>query len=158
MLQITDWERLIENECKLRGYSKRTMENYTYHIRKYLISKKSVKEYLLSLINKKKSDETVRSAGFALKFYLKILNKDSSEIDSILKDIPNVKKEKKLPAILSKEEIQRMILTTNNLNHRLIIQIGYSSGLRSSEINVSKIKGIQKINTLSTINGIKTKL
>jgi integrase/recombinase XerD len=36
--------------------------------------------------------------------------------------------------VLSKEEIERIICVTKNLNHRLIIQIGYSSGLRVSEI------------------------
>ena len=89
---------------------------------------------MLYIASQNKSDETIRSTGFAIKFYLNILKKDSPEIDSILKNLPNVKREKKLPVILSKEEIEKMVLSTKNLNHRLIIQIGYSAGLRSSEI------------------------
>ncbi|MBI5393248.1 tyrosine-type recombinase/integrase [Candidatus Woesearchaeota archaeon] len=42
--------------------------------------------------------------------------------------------QKKLPIILSKEEIEKLISVAKNVNHRLIIQIGYSSGLRISEI------------------------
>ncbi|MBD3203098.1 tyrosine-type recombinase/integrase [Candidatus Woesearchaeota archaeon] len=128
------WKKLISDECKLKGYSKRTIENYTYHVDKYLQSKKSPGDYLLYLITKNKSDETVRSAGFAIKFYLKASKEDSEIIEKIIEDILNLKRQKKLPVILTKEEIESMILSTNNLTHRLIIQIRYSAGLRLSEI------------------------
>lgn len=131
---LENWRRLVIDECKLKGYSKKTIESYMHHLEKFFESKRSPRDYLLSLINKQKSDETVRSAGFAIKFYLKANSDDSKDIDSIMGKISNIKREKKLPTILSKEEIERMILATNNLTHRLIIQIGYSSGLRSSEI------------------------
>lgn len=131
---MQEWKKLIVDECKLRGYSKKTIDNYAHHVERYLESKKSPREYLLFLIDKNKSDETVRSAGFAIKFYLKASKTDSQDINPIIEDIPSLKREKKLPIILSKEEIESMILSTNNLTHRLIIQIGYSSGLRSSEI------------------------
>jgi len=128
------WKKIIEDECKLKGYSKKTIKNYTHHIEKYLASKKSPRNYLLFLIDKNKSDETVRLAGFAIKFYLKARKKGAQDTVSDLDVIPNLKREKKLPIILSKEEIKSMVLATNNLTHRLIIQIGYSSGLRLSEI------------------------
>ena len=129
-----EWEKLLSDECKLKGYSTRTIESYTHHVEKFIKSKMSPREYLISLIDNEKSDETVRSVGFAIKFYLKIIRQDSKNIDDFLKDIPNLKREKKLPVIVSKKEIENMILSTNNLTHRLIIQIGYSAGLRSSEI------------------------
>ena len=125
--------KLIEDECKLKGYSQKTINNYVHHITKFLSSGKPAREYLLQLINSSKSDETVRSAGFAIKFYLKIVN-ESSAIREIIGCIPNVKREKKLPVILSKEEIEKLISVTKNINHRLIIQIAYSAGLRISEI------------------------
>lgn len=134
MEETQNWRKLIVDECKLRGYSKKTIENYTHHVKKYLKSGKSPRDYLLFLINENKSDETLRLIGFAIKFYLKTSNKNSKDIDSIIKNIPNLKREKKLPVILSKEEIESMVLATNNLTHRLIIQVGYSAGLRSSEI------------------------
>ena len=130
----TEIEVLVSQECKLKGYSRKTIGNYLHHIKKFIASKKLPREYLLSLINQGSSDGSIRSVGFAIKFYLNIIKKDSSEIQNILDDLPNVKQEKKLPVILSKEEIERLILVTKNLNHRLIIQIGYSAGLRVSEI------------------------
>ncbi|MBT7903069.1 tyrosine-type recombinase/integrase [Candidatus Woesearchaeota archaeon] len=134
MNSINEIENLIIQECKLRGYSQKTITSYLYHTKKFIESKKTLRKYLLSLIEKNKSNETIRSSGFAIKFYLKIINKNSSSTNNILSNLPNVKREKKLPVILSKEEIEQLILATKNINHRLIIQISYSAGLRISEI------------------------
>ena len=130
----TEIETLISQECKLKGYSQKTIKSYSHHIKKFLASNKTPREYLLTLIEKNKSDETVRSAGFAVKFYLKTIKGGSSDVENLLNDLPNVKREKKLPVILSKGEIEQLILATKNINHRLIIQIGYSAGFRISEI------------------------
>ncbi|MDD3263650.1 MAG: tyrosine-type recombinase/integrase [Candidatus Nanoarchaeia archaeon] len=132
--KITKIDELITQECKLKGYSQKTIDNYLYYIKKFLNSKKTPRNFLLQLINKNNSDNTIRSAGFAIKFYLNTIKKNNSEIQNILNNLPNLKKEKKLPIILSKEEIESLISSTKNINHRLIIQIGYSAGLRISEI------------------------
>ncbi len=130
----TEIEDIIVQECKLKGYSQKTINTYLHHIKKFVLSEKTPREFLLGLIAKDNSDETVRSASFAIKFYLNTIKKESSEIQDVLDNLPNVKREKKLPVILSKEEIERLISSTKNMNHRLIIQIGYSAGLRISEI------------------------
>ena len=142
----------VTNECKLKGYSQKTIDTYLHRIKKFMSSGKTPRDFLLGLIAKDNSDETVRSAGFAIKFYLNTIKKDCSEtkkslgflvpemqdaflgIQEVLDNLPNIKREKKLPVILSKEEIERLISSTKNMNHRLIIQIGYSAGLRISEI------------------------
>ncbi len=129
-----DYEAIITDECKLRGYSPKTIKAYLYHVKKLIDSKKQPRDYLLWLIEKGASDETLRAACFALKFYFNALKKQSPEIQDIADSLPIVKREKKLPAILSKQEIGNLISATKNLNHRLIIQIGYSAGLRISEI------------------------
>lgn len=131
---MIDFEKVVTDECKLKGYSQKTIDTYLHQIRKFVSSEKPPREFLLTLIEKGRSDETVRSAGFAIKFYLNAIKNNSSEIQDILNNLPNVKREKKLPVILSKEEIERLISSTKNMNHRLIIQIGYSAGLRISEI------------------------
>ena len=127
-------ETIVVQECKLRGYSQKTINNYLHHIKKFVFSGKQPRDFLFELIAKNNSEETVRSAGFAIKFYLNTIKKDSLETQGILKNLPNFKREKKLPVILSKEEIEMLISATKNINHRLIIQIGYSAGLRVSEI------------------------
>ena len=128
------WKKQLEDELKLKGYSKQTLKSYTYYVEKFIESQKSPREFLLNLIEKEKSNDTIRSASFSIKFYLNILKKEDSSIDQLILNLPNSKKEKKLPEILSKEEINKMIKVTTNLIHRAVIQTGYASGLRVSEI------------------------
>jgi site-specific recombinase XerD len=127
-LNQEDWKNKIQNETKLRGFSPRTISNYMHHIEKYLKSGKTPREYLLYLIDKKRAGETIRNTGFAIKFYLQVMGlKDDF-------DFPNVKREKKLPVVLSRTEIEKMIVATKNVNHRLIIQMMYATGMRASEL------------------------
>jgi len=51
-----------------------------------------------------------------------------------LEEIPSMKKEKKLPKVISKEKIRQIIDETDNLKHKLVIKFLYSSGLRLSEL------------------------
>ena len=66
----TEIEALVVQECRLKGYSQKTIDNYLHHIKKFVSSGKPPREFLLGLIAKNNSDETVRSAGFAIKFYI----------------------------------------------------------------------------------------
>lgn len=129
-----DFRKLIREECILRGYSRKTMDNYIYSVERFIRSGKEPREYILSIAGENKSDETIRAEGFAIKFYLNILKKDFPDIDSTITNLPNVKREKRLPAVLSKKEIEAMVQSLRNVNHRMMIEVGYSAGLRSSEI------------------------
>jgi integrase/recombinase XerD len=62
-------------------------------------------------------------------FYRYVLNKGP-----LVGRIPNPKTEKHLKVILSGREVQRMFDLTQNLKHRLILKLIYSSGLRRSEL------------------------
>ena len=62
-------------------------------------------------------------------FFLEVLNKPVS-----LEEIPLMKKENKLPRVISIEKIRLMINSCKNLKHKLIIKFLYSSGLRLSEL------------------------
>lgn len=71
---------------------------------------------------------TMRSAYFALKFFHE--NVLDAKFDEKL---PLARKSLKLPVVLSKEEVNRMIGSTNNLKHKLIIMFLYYAGLRLDE-------------------------
>ena len=123
-----DWEKIITDACKLRGYSDKTVKNYIFHVGRFLESGKSVEDYLVWMVDNVYRDESIRLAGFAIKFYLSCIG-----IDDYI-EFPNVKREKKLPVVLSKKEIESMIKTTHNIKFRLMIMLGYGCGLRVSEI------------------------
>ena len=117
----------LDNELKLRKYSSETKKSYSQIIEKFLRSKKSTRDFMLGYSDKSRS--TLRSIYFALKFYYeKVLNEKFSD------DPPLVKKSQKLPVVLSKEEINKMIHSTNNLKHKLILSFLYYAALRLDEV------------------------
>ena len=76
------------------------------------------------------SPETHNHYRSAIKFlYKKVLN-------TVWDDdtVPAMKRERNLPAVLSRDEINAIIDATPNLKHKAIIATMYSSGLRVSEV------------------------
>ncbi len=117
--------KLIE-EIKLRRYSYQTGKSYISVVKDFLDSGKTPREFLLSYSTKRKS--TMRSVYFALKFFHEnVLNKSFDE------KLPLARKSLKLPIVLSKEEINKMIESTNNMKHKLVIMFLYYAGLRLGE-------------------------
>ena len=120
---MADLLDIKKKEMLLKGFSKRTIKTYSHYYSQFVDSKLSRDEYILSLIRQGFATNTVRLASVAIKFF----TGDDSEVF-----IP--KKKKRLPIVLSKTEINKMINSSNNLKHRLVIMLLYSSGLRVSEL------------------------
>lgn len=139
-----NWKNLLKEEAQLKGYSPKTIQSYLFQVERFLESRKKPRQYLLDLIEKNKSNETIRSAGFAIKFYLKCTKQSDGNLHNILQELPNRKREKRLPVVLAKEEIEKMIIATPNIIHRAIIQVGYAAGLRVSEIRNLKWNDIDE--------------
>jgi site-specific recombinase XerD len=76
---------------------------------------------------RKKEPATVCHDIFAIQFFF------SNVIGQTIY-VPRPKKSKKLPEILTLEEVRRMINSTNNIKHKLILKILYGCGLRVSEV------------------------
>lgn len=90
-----------------------------------------VQKYLNFLVVVKKvAPSTQNQAVNSLKCYFENMLGWEKFTSSIERPI----KEKKLPRILSEKEVLRMIQTTDNLKHKLIICLLYSSGIRKNEL------------------------
>lgn len=135
----------LKSELKLRGFSPMTVRNYGFFVDKFLkrIKKENASEltqddaklYLSELFDTK-AKNTIMLAAASLKFfYTEILKKEFSDVK-----IP--KKDKKLPSVLSKEEVKKLIEATDNVKSRLIISLLYSAGLRVSELVKLKISDV----------------
>lgn len=136
----------LDTELKLRGFSDQTVRTYIFHNNRFLefirkdvedVDEDDIKQYLGKLIAEKKSPSSVALAKSALKFYYG---------DVLSKDIVNFKTpkpDKKLPSILSKDEVKRLLEVTKNFKHKLIIELLYSSGLRLSECINLKINDLE---------------
>ena len=72
-------------------------------------------------------------------------------------DYDLIEKEKKLPVVLSEEEVVKILRHIVNLKHRCIIYLIYSAGLRLSEVINLKISDIDSNRKMITIKGAKGK-
>jgi integrase/recombinase XerD len=144
-------ERLKMN-MELRGYSPGTIKAYTNHVSNFakfynrspkFLGEKEIREYLHYCIMKKKLSEcSINYINSSLKFfYTKILNRHWN-----MDRITRLKEPKKLPSILSREEIKSIFNVTENLKHKAILMTVYSAGLRVSEVCNLKIKDIDSKN------------
>ncbi len=145
--------KLIE-EIKLRKYSFETGKAYISVAKEFLKSGKTPREFLLSHTTKSRS--TMRSVYFALKFfYENILNEKFDE------KLPLAKKSLKLPVILNREEINKMIEAISNIKHRLVLMFLYYSGLRLDEVRNLKWQDIdfnREITHIKTTKGEKERI
>jgi integrase/recombinase XerD len=137
---------LLGQEMKLRGFSLRTIESYTHYISECLrfasvspkeVTTATVRDYLDFLATAGKSASTLNTVYSALKFYFEKIMKRSFFVN-----IPRSKNKKRLPTVLSKEEIGRMLEKTINPKHNCIISMLYGCGLRVSEVNSVKMLDI----------------
>ena len=71
--------------------------------------------------------------------------------------IPRPKKSYQLPKVLSKEEIAALLKAIENVKHKTMIMLGYSCGLRVSEITGLEIKDIDENRKLLLIRRGKGK-
>ena len=130
----------IEKELKLKGYSLKTSKAYLAHIERMVgyykkdvfeLNTEDIRNYLLNLIDvQKKSHSYAEQAISSLKF----LFKDVLHRSEVIEKLPRPKKEKKLPNILSEEEIFRLLEVLDNIKHKAMLFLVYSAGLRVSEV------------------------
>jgi len=123
----------LEIELKLRNYSSKTIKSYLYEVKRYLIysrdrglNENSAREYVLSRLEVQNPTSVSKIASILEFFFKKILKQDI--------EIPKPKRNKTIPEILTLEEIKRIIDSTSNIKHRLIIKIMYGCGLRLQEL------------------------
>jgi site-specific recombinase XerD len=126
----------VRDELRLRKSSPRTVKVYLYFIKKFLEMNCSYRTFFLRLSDH--SENTIRVASAAIRFYLKLENTSFVDVE-----LP--KKPKKLPVVLSKSEVKRMIELTVNLKHKLIISLLYSAGLRLSEVRSLRWQDIDTV-------------
>lgn len=151
----------LKQEMKLRNFSNQTIKNYLYYIIDFLkfankspknINTSDIRNYLEAMVNKNRSSSTLNLAYSSFHFYFeKILRR------KFFINIPRAKKSKKLPIVLTRDEIGKIFGKITNIKHKLILGLIYSAGLRVSEIINVKVKDLDFENKLLNIKEAKGK-
>lgn len=145
---MNDLRKKLLHEMQLRNYSQRTISTYisclsglSKYYNKSLdkITIEQVKEYLHHRITMEKVSVAVVNQTISA---YKLLHKDVLKNDYKRIDIIRPRRERKLPVIMSRDEIKKIIEATRNIKHKAILMLIYSGGLRLSETINLKITDI----------------
>jgi integrase/recombinase XerD len=133
------WEIKLENELRSVKYSRRTIDAYIYYNRLLCnnlqktpeeIQTDDIKQFLAEV--EKDRDYSAASMNLAISsmkfFYKRVIQRN------ILKEQHRPRQDKRLPVVLSKDEIKKMFMKEKNFKHSLLLMMVYASGLRVSEV------------------------
>ncbi len=126
-------------DMEVRNFSPRTIEAYVPWVRDlakcYMrapdqLTEEEVQRYLLRLREERKlAASTCNQAVCALKFFYAVTVRRPQAALMV----PRLRREQKLPEILSRQEVERIIEATATLRHRVLLMATYGGGLRVSE-------------------------
>jgi site-specific recombinase XerD len=141
------WQTKLETELRSRKYSPQTRRCYLYFNRLLCRSLQKTPEAIqpeditrfLATVEKDKeySASSLNLALSAIKFFYREVFKKGS-----IADQRRPRHDGRLPQVLSKEEMKKIISVEKNIKHRLLLMLVYSSGLRVSEVVALKKESI----------------
>jgi integrase/recombinase XerD len=145
---VTQLRRLMLDEIQRRNFTESTKRAYLriiedfarhFHRPPDLLGPEHIREYIAHLFRDKKlSDNSVNQTVGALRFFfVKMLKRPWG-----LEQTPYPKKRMRLPVILSRDEVGRLIDSASNQFHRTILMTLYATGLRRTELAHLKVTDI----------------
>ena len=134
----------IERELRIRNYSPKTVKSYLYGLREYFsfkrnnfaeFEKENITDFLLYCAEKRISPQSRNLFLNAIKFYYRDVVGIKQEIA-----IQSAKKPLRLPTVLSRSEISKILESIQNNKHKLLLSLAYGAGLRVSEVIGLKVQ------------------
>jgi integrase/recombinase XerD len=131
-------KRMIE-EMRIRNYSERTISAYVsavyrlaafYHKNPDKLGREEIYAFLVDLVQEQKvSWSYYKQVLAALRYlYRHVLHRGE-----VVEDVRGPRTEKKLPIVLSADEVARFFKAIPSLKHRTILMLAYGAGLRVGE-------------------------
>jgi integrase/recombinase XerD len=148
---VTHLRQLMLDELQRRNYSPNTVRFYVdaveefarcFHRSPEQLGPDHVRDYQVHLFRDRKlSPRTIEGQTSALRFlFVKTLRRP------YLPDaIPFPKQHKRLPTVLSQEEVARLIDSASNLMHRAMVMTLYATGVRRAELCRLKVADIDSV-------------
>ncbi len=137
---MTPLRQRMSEDMQVRNLSPHTRRSYLQQVAQFarhfgkspdLLGLDDIRAYQLHLtLDKNLSASSILVAVAAIRFLFKVTLKRDWNIDDA---IPTCRKPKKLPVIMSPDEVNRFLVAVENLKHRVILTVCYAAGLRISE-------------------------
>ena len=145
---MTHLRQLMLDELQRRNYSPETVRSYLHAVEEFArhfrrspeqLGPDHVREYQVHLFRDRKlSARTVAGHTAALRFlFVKTLRRPY-----LPEALPFPKHSRRLPTVLSQEEVARLIDASGNLMHRAMLMTLYATGVRRAELCRLKVADI----------------
>jgi integrase/recombinase XerD len=146
---VTPLRRRMLEELQRRNYASETIRSYILSVKQFAeyfgkspqkMGAEEIRRFQLYLLREKKLDPgTVEMRMSALRFlYKKVLKRRDLAYDDLI--FP--KTPRKLPVVLSQQEVKRLIEAAPNLLYRTVLMVLYSTGVRRTEASLLKVSDI----------------
>jgi integrase/recombinase XerD len=145
---MTPLRRRMLEDMGIRNFAENTQLCYLQQVSAYAryfgrspedLGPEDVRAYQVHLIEVRKlSPASVGIAACALRFLYRVTLKRDWDCD----DIPLPKKPFRLPVILSREEVMRLLESVHSLKHRTLLTTTYAAGLRLAEATHLKVSDV----------------
>lgn len=153
----------FQSTLKIQRYSPNTIKSYLSAIKLLLfslnkdplnINEADIEKFIQNKIKNGKISISFQKhlLGAIILFYKVIYNKTFS-----IRYLYPKRQETKIPSVLSKQEVKKIIDSTDNLKHKTILSVIYACGLRLSELINLKISDIDSKRMIITIRQSKGK-
>lgn len=143
-----EFREAMWREMRIRGFSENTLKSYLGWVKDFVryymrppdeLGLEDVHRYQLYLTEEREvAPSTINVAVAALRFFYGV----TLDVEWDIERVPYQKKGRRLPEILSREEVRRLIGVLDNLKHRSLLATTYAGGLRVSETVTLRISDI----------------
>ena len=147
MAQMTPLRRRLLDDMTVRNLSPATQQSYVYAVAKFSrffglppdrLGVEEVRAYQIHLAGQGMSWSHINQVSCALRFFFGVtLGRKDAAVR-----IVSAKEPKKLPTVLSADEIARFLQAVPGLRNRAALTTAYSAGLRVSEVVTLRIGDI----------------
>jgi integrase len=139
-LSMNPLRRRLIKDMQIRNLTANTQRVYVEQVSRFAghfpkspdrLGPLDIRTYLLYLVqDRQMAAPSIIVTVSALRFFYSVTLKRDWVIEA---DIPARRQPKKLPVVLSREEVSRFLAAVENLKHRVILTVCYATGVRISE-------------------------
>jgi site-specific recombinase XerD len=153
-------QRMIE-DMRLRNFSPHTQTAYIHAVAAFArhfkqspekLTGEHAREYLLYLIQERKASVSLYNiARCALRFLYQVtLGRDEH-----FERLPYARERRRLPVVLSQDEVQRFFAVVRNVKYKTMCMVAYGAGLRASEVVSLRVDDIDSSRMLIRVRNGK---
>jgi len=139
-------QRMIE-DMRMRKFADKTQSHYLRAVRQFsrylgrmpdTATAEELRQYQLHLVDQGISPVSLNAAISGLRFFFEI----TLGRGELMAKMQPVHVPHKLPVILSREEVARLIASAGSLKYQAVLSVAYGTGLRASEVCSLKVGDI----------------